>query len=122
MRRWKKTSCSDAKMEDPAALLNGKDDRPSVALSREYDNLYQLELKYWSVRTLRKTVRYTGCVALTGQLIAALFCLIAAPWADSAEKKRHLRLTGCILLSTFSGSCLFFSIAAVGVAWVVSQR
>ncbi|CDI79235.1 hypothetical protein, conserved [Eimeria acervulina] len=109
-------------MEDPASLLKGKDDRPSVALSREYDNLYQLELKYWSVRTLRKTVRYTGCVALTGQLIAALFCFIAAPWADSAEKNRHLRLTGCILLSTFSGSCLFFSIAAVGVAWVTSVK
>ncbi|CDJ35594.1 uncharacterized protein EMH_0005470 [Eimeria mitis] len=109
-------------MEDPAALLKGKEDRHSFVACREYDNLYQLELKYWSIRTLRKTVRYTGCVALAGQLVAAFLCFIAAPWADTAERSRNLRFTGSLLLSTFSASCLILSLAAIGFAWVTSVK
>ncbi|CDJ50863.1 hypothetical protein, conserved [Eimeria brunetti] len=109
-------------MEDPTAVLKGKKDKPAITASKEYDNLYQLELKYWSIKTLRKTVRYTGCLALTGQLVAALFSLIAAPWADTGEKNQKLKFTGCVMLSTFSASCLLLSLAAVGVAWVTSVK
>ncbi|CDI87521.1 hypothetical protein, conserved [Eimeria praecox] len=42
-------------MEDPTTLLKGKAGKPYVAASTEYDNLYQLELMYWSIKTLRKT-------------------------------------------------------------------
>lgn len=109
------------KMEESSPPpLKGEETQSSVPSFAEYSILHQLELKYWALRKPRKTVRYTAAFALAGQLAAALLCFISSPWGENAEQRQRLRFIGCVLLTTLSAGCLFLSIGALIVAWLVS--
>ncbi|KAL8438136.1 hypothetical protein ACSSS7_000423 [Eimeria intestinalis] len=81
----------------------------------------QLELKYWGLERVRKTVRYAACMGLAAPSAAAICLLITSSWSSTpVEKQKRLRLAACCLLTGSAALSLLSAIGGLTYAWMTS--